>query len=236
MADAKNIYEQLEELKEQLNEANKPRTLDEQLANNDPAVIEFVKNAKRVWRYYGERSDFNRKLKAIRKRGIILLILLALQIAIPFLLVSVPYVWILISINTMFCIGYGVYSGYNFFKKREYEIPYDQTCGLGQYNEYDDNNVIISTENGFWLKAFKLFTLSILPLSIFVFSFFGLMVLLGLASIGGWIAFLLSGLIFPLSAARFSDSGMDYVLYFVDDKNEIKYHLLKDFIKRNNLQ
>ena len=108
MADAKNIYEQLEELKEQLNEANKPHTLDEQLANNDPAVIEFVKNAKRVWRYYGERSDFNRKLKAIRKRGIILLILLALQIAIPFLLVSVPYVWILIVINTMFCIGYGV--------------------------------------------------------------------------------------------------------------------------------
>ena len=50
MADAKNIYEQLEELKEQLNEANKPHTLDEQLANNDPAVIEFVKNAKRVWR------------------------------------------------------------------------------------------------------------------------------------------------------------------------------------------
>ena len=230
MADAKNIYEQLEELKEQLNEANKPHTLDEQLANNDPAVIEFVKNAKRVWRYYGERSDFNRKLKAIRKRGIILLILLALQIAIPFLLLSVPYVWILIVINTMFCIGCGVYSGYKFFKKREYEIPYDQTCGFGQYNEYDDNNVIISTENGFWLKAFKLFTLWILPLSIWVFSFFGL------ASIEGWIAFLLCCLRVPLSAARFSDSGMGYVLYFVDDKNEIEYHLLKDFMKRNKLK
>ena len=136
----------------------------------------------------------------------------------------------------MFCIGYGVYSGYNFFKKREYEIPYDQTCGFGQYNEYDDNNVIISTENGFWLKAFKLFTLLILPLSILVFSFFGLMVFLGLASIGGWIAFLLSGLIFLLSAARFSDSGMGYVLYFVDDKKEIEYQLLKDFMKRNHLQ
>ena len=46
MADTKNVYEQLEELKEKLNEANKPRTLVEQLANNDPAVIEFVKTAK----------------------------------------------------------------------------------------------------------------------------------------------------------------------------------------------
>ena len=136
----------------------------------------------------------------------------------------------------MFCIGYGVYSGYKFFKKREYEIPYDQTCGFGQYNEYDDNNVIISTENGFWLKAFNLFTLLILPLSILVFSFFGLIGFFGLASIGGWIAFLLSCLCAPLSAARFSDSGMGYVLYFVDDKNEIEYHLLKDFMKRNKLK
>ena len=56
MADTKNVYEQLEELKEKLNEANKPRTLVEQLANNDPAVIEFVKTAKRVWRYCGDKS------------------------------------------------------------------------------------------------------------------------------------------------------------------------------------
>ena len=231
MADTKNVYEQLEELKENLNEANKPRTLDEQLANNDPVVIEFVKNAKRVWRYHGEHSDFNRNLKKVKKRGIIYLLLLSLQLALPFLLVSAtPYAWILVAINSMLCLGYGAYSGYRFFKKREYEIPYDQTCGFGQYNEYDDNNVIISTENGFWLKAFKLFTLLILPLSIWVFSFFGL------ASIEGWIAFLLCCLRVPLSAARFSDSGMGYVLYFVDDKNEIEYHLLKDFMKRNKLK
>lgn len=63
MADTKNVYEQLEELKEKLNEANKPRTLVEQLANNDPAVIEFVKNAKRVWRYCGDKSELKRRNK-----------------------------------------------------------------------------------------------------------------------------------------------------------------------------
>ena len=230
MAETKNVYEQLEELKEKLNEANKPRTLGEQLASDDPAMIEFVKTAKRVWRYRGEHSDFNRELKAIRKRGIILLILLALQIAMPFLLITVPYIWVLITINTAFCVGYGAYNGYNFFKKREYEIPYDQTCCFGQYNEYDDNGVIVSTKNGFWLKAFNVFTRSILPLSIWAFSFFGL------TTINGWIVFLLRCLRAPFLATLFSTSGMGYVLYFVDDKNDIEYHLLKDFMKRNKLK
>ena len=172
MTDTKNVYEQLEELKEKLNEANKPRTLVKQLANDDPAVIEFVKNAKRVWRYHGEHSDFNRNLKKVKKRGIIYLLLLSLQLTLPFLLVSAtPYAWILVAINSMLCLGYGAYSGYRFFKKREYEIPYDKTCGFGQYNEYDDNGIIISTENGALLKVFKLLT-ELMPVVILLFSFF----------------------------------------------------------------
>ena len=230
MADTKNVYEQLEELKEKLNEAKKPRTLADQLADNDPAVIEFVKNAKRVWRYRGEHSDFNRNLKKMKKRGIIYLLLLSLQFASPFLLVSAtPYAWILVAINSILCLGYGVYSGYRFFKRREYEIPYDKTCGFGQYNEYDDNGIIISTENGALLKAFQLFT-ELMPLPIFVFSFFCL------NDISGLIAFCLCGLRISLSAVRFSDSGMGYTLYFVNNKNEIKYHFLKDFMKRNKLK
>lgn len=230
MAETKNVYEQLEELKEKLNEANKPRTLVKQLANDAPAVVEFVKNAKRVWRYHGENSDFNRNLKKVRKRGIIYLLLLLLQFALPFLLVSAtPYAWILVAINSMLCFGYGAYSGYKFFKKREYEIPYDKTCGFGQYNEYDDNGIIISTENGALLKAFKLLT-ELMPIAIFVFSFFCL------GTTSGFIAFILCLTRIPLSAARFSDSGMGYTLFFVDDKNEIEYHLLKDFMKRNKLK
>lgn len=230
MADTKNVYEQLEELKEKLNEANKPRTLVEQLANDDPAVIEFVKNAKRVWRYHGEHSDFNRNLKKVKKRGIIYLLLLSLQLALPLLLVSsTPYAWILVAINSMLCLGYGAYSGYRFFKKREYEIPYDKTCGFGQHNEYDDNGIIISTENGALLKAFKLFT-ELIPIAILVLSF------LCFCTIGGKIAFFLCLTRILLSAARFSDSGMGYTLFFVDDKNEIEYHLLKDFMKRNKLK
>ena len=230
MADTKNVYEQLEELKAKLNEAKKTRTLADKLADNDPAVIEFVKNAKRVWRYHGEHSDFNRNLKKVKKRGIIYLLLLSLQLALPFLLVSAtPYAWILVAINSLLCLGYGTYSGYRFFKKREYEIPYDKTCGFGQYNEYDDNGIIISTENGALLKAFKLLP-ELMLAAIFVFSLFCL------NEIGGLIVCCLCFLRMPFSIARFFDSGMGYVLYFVDDKNEIEYHLLKDFMKRNKLK
>ena len=208
MADTKNVYEQLEELKEQLNKANKPRTLAEQLANDDPAIIEFVKNAKRVWRYCGEHSDFNRELKKVKKRGVIYLLLLSLQFALPFLFVpATPYAWILVAINSIFCLGYGIYSGYRFFKRREYEIPYDKTCGFGQYNEYDDNGIIISTENGALLKSFQLLT-ELMPVAIFVFSFFCL------NEIGGWIVFVFCVLRIPLSAARISDSGMGYIFSF----------------------
>ena len=230
MADTKNVYEQLEELKAKLNEAKKPRTLADQLADNDPAVIEFVKNAKRVWRYHGEHSDFNRDLKKMKKRGIIYLLLLSLQFVLPFLLVSAtPYAWILVAINSILCLGYGVYSGYGFFTRREYEIPYDKTCGFGQYNEYDDNGIIISTENGALLKTFKILPEFMLA-AIFVFSLFCL------NEIGGLIVCCLCFLRMPLSVVRFLGSGMDYVLYFVDDKNEIEYHLLKDFMKRNKLK
>ena len=88
MADTKNVYEQLEELKEKLNEANKPRTLVEQLANNDPAVIEFVKNAKRVWRYCGDKSELKRRNKKKQQRSIIAFFLLAIYLIIPFFFVT----------------------------------------------------------------------------------------------------------------------------------------------------
>lgn len=201
-----------------------------QKASADPTVIEFVKTAKRVWRYCGEYSDFNRNLKKVKKRGIIYLLLLSFQLALPFLLVSAtPYAWILVAINSMLCLGYGTYNGYRFFKKREYEIPYDKSCGFGQHNEYDDNGIVISTENGALLKVFKLLT-ELMPAVIMLFSFFCL------GTAGGLITFILCLTRIPLSAARFSDSEMDYVLYFVDDKNEIEYHFLKDFMKRNKLK
>ena len=108
MADAKNIYEQLEELKEQLNEANKPHTLDEQLANNDPAVIEFVKNAKRVWRYCRDKSELKRRNKEKYQSSIVAFCLLAIYLIVPFLFITKPLGWVLPIFTCITCIGQAI--------------------------------------------------------------------------------------------------------------------------------
>ena len=229
MADTKNVYEQLEELKEKLNEANKPRTLVEQLANDDPAVIEFVKKAKRVWRYHGEHSDFDRKIKALQKRGLILILWLLMQIAYPFLMVSIPYAWIIIAINAAICVGYGVYKGRCFFKKRSFELEYD-----GMQNmlcEYDDNGIVKFTKLPFVEQALKVSTFVVMPLSCVVF----LILSDNLVSVA-WFVSLFSLSLCSIPLTILSNSGISYVLFFVDDKNEIEYHLLKDFMKRNKLK
>ena len=229
MADTKNVYEQLEELKEKFNEANKPRTLDEQLANNDPAVIEFVKKAKRVWRYHGEHSDFNRKIKALHKRGIFLVLWLLMQIAYTFLMIYVPYAWIIISINAAICVGYGIYKGRCFFKRRSFELEYDGMQNM--HREYDDNGIVKFTKLPFAERVLKVVTFVIMPSSCVVF----LILSNNLMSVA-WFVALFSLSLCPIPLNILSNSGISYVLFFVDDKNEIKYHLLKDFMKRNKLK
>ena len=229
MADTKNVYEQLEELKEKLNEANKPRTLTEQLANDDPAVIEFVKKAKRVWRYHGEHSDFNRKIKALQKRGFILILWLLMQIACPFLMVSIPYAWIIIATNATICVGYGIYKGRCFFKNRSFEIAYDGMQNM--HCEYDDNGIVKFTKLPFAERVSKVITFVIMPLSCVVF----LILSDNMVSVA-WFVSLFSLFLCSIPLNILSNSGISYVLFFVDDKNEIEYHFLKDFMKRNKLK
>ena len=51
-----------------------------------------------------------------------------------------------------------------------------------------------------------------------------------------WFVSLFSLFFCSIPLTILSDSGISYVLFFVDDKNEIEYHLLKDFMKRNKLK
>ena len=229
MAETKNVYEQLEELKEKLSEANKPRTLVEQLASDDPALIEFVKNAKRVWRYHGEQSDFNRKIKKLQKRGIFLILWLLAQISYTCLMVSIPYAWLIISINAVMCLGYGIYKGRHFFKKRSFELAYEDMKNM--HCEYDDNGIVKFTKLPFVERVLRVVTFIVMPLSCVVF----LILSDNLMSVV-WFVSLFSLFFCSIPLTILSDSGISYVLFFVDDKNEVEYHLLKDFMKRNKLK
>ena len=204
-------------------------TVDIDITKATNAACEsIVKNATRVWRYHGEKSDFRRETNKIKKRGIILIIILLIQIALPFFLIAKPHYWIFATINAGVCAGYGVYSGYRFFRKRKYEEPYGRKCEFWQRNDYDDNGIAIITEDKLLFKLFKILTLIILPIiSIVLFISSDLFPLQLIFSI-------LLGASVPIATTL--ESGLGYILYFIYGDNQVPYDHLKGFMKKNNLK
>ena len=204
-------------------------TVDIDITKATNAACEsIVKNAARVWRYHGEKSDFRRETNKIKKRGIILIIILLIQIALPFFLITKPHYWIFATINAGVCAGYGVYSGYRFFRKRKYEEPYGRKCEFWQRNDYDDNGIAIITEDKLLFKLFKILTLIILPIiSIVLFISSDLFPLQLICSI-------LLGTSVPIATTL--ESGLGYILYFIYGDNQVPYDHLKGFMKKNNLK
>ena len=228
MADTKNVYEQLEELKEKLNEANKPRTLVEQLANDDPAVIEFVKNAKRVWRYRGDKSELKRRNKKKYQRSIVAFCLLAIYLIVPFLFITKPLGWVLPIVTCITCIGQAILLFLK-MKPSEYELQYNLIPSFWKYAEYDDNEIVCATKDKWWVVTLRI-VLLIIPIALGAEM---LLFLEGFWKIAGYVMIILCSVLW----LPFKDNTIyGYQLHFVDDKNDIEYHLLKDFIGRNNLQ
>ena len=228
MADTKNVYEQLEELKEKLNEANKPRTLAEQLANDDPAVIEFVKNAKRVWRYRGDKSELKRRNKKKYQRSIVAFCLLAIYLIVPFLFITKSLGWVLPIVTCITCIGQAILLFLK-MKPSEYELQYNSIPSFWKYAEYDDNEIVCATKDKWWVVTLRI-VLLIIPIALGAEM---LLFLEGFWKIAGYVMIILCSVLW----LPFKDNTIyGYQLHFVDDKNDIEYHLLKDFIGRNNLQ
>ena len=228
MADTKNVYEQLEELKEKLNEANKPRTLAEQLANDDPAVIEFVKNAKRVWRYCGDKSDLKRRNKKKYQRSIVAFCLLAIYLIVPFLFITKSLGWVLPIVTCITCIGQAILLFLK-MKPSEYELQYNSIPSFWKYAEYDDNEIVCATKDKWWVVALRI-VLLIIPIALGAEM---LLFLEGFWKIAGYVMIILCSVLW----LPFKDNTIyGYQLHFVDDKNDIKYHLLKDFMQRNKLK
>lgn len=84
---SKTVFEQLEEVQKELKDLKeKQKTLVDQLNEDDPIIIEFVKTANRVWRYSYEKSDLKRKNNKNKKICIIGFVLLAVCLILPFFL------------------------------------------------------------------------------------------------------------------------------------------------------
>ena len=89
MSENKTVFEQLEEVQKELKDLkDKQKTLVDQLNEDDPKIIEFVKNANRVWRYSGEKSDLRRENNKNKKLSIIGFVLLAVYLIVPFFFIT----------------------------------------------------------------------------------------------------------------------------------------------------
>jgi hypothetical protein len=225
----KNVYEQLADLQNQLAEMqSKPRTVQDLIAEDDSKIIEFIKNARRVWRYSGDTSELKRENKRRRRKFIIGFFVLTILLIVPFFFITQPFGWILPIFSITVCIGQGIYQAL-IFKHREYEVPYDQIPSLGRYAELDDNDIVCATKDKWWVIALGI-VLWLMPIALGAEM---LIFLEGLWKIAGYVMIILCSVLW----LPFKDNTIyGYQLHFVDDKNDIEYHLLKDFMKRNKLK
>ena len=229
MSENKTVFEQLEEVQKELKDLkDKQKTLVDQLNEDDPKIIEFVKNANRVWRYSYEKSDLRRKNNKNKKMSIIGFILLAIYLIVPFFFISKPYGWILPVLSVIVCICQGTLQIFK-MKQREYELKYNDIPSFWRYAELDDNDIVCATKDKWWVILLRVCVL-LIPIAISVEMF---LFLDGIWEIICW----LPAVLFSLLILPFRDNTIyGYQLHFVDDKNDIEYIHLKEFMTRNNLK
>ena len=229
MDKVKNVYDQIADLKSEISEIKtKPRTIHDQMNDNEPIVFDFVKNAKRVWRYRYEKSELRRKNKNRKQISIFALCLLFLYIAIPFLFITKPLGWIMPIVSCIVCIPQIIIQVHK-IKPREYEMEYDKLLCFWRYAELDDNDIVSATKDKWWVILLRIAIL-LLQLAIgieFLVYFDNWLKLLGFVLI----------ISCSLTLLPFRDRTIyGYELHFIDDKNDIEYYHLKDFMNRNNLK
>ena len=234
MAEVKNVYEQLADVQQELETLKRQTTtLQAQMASDDPGLIEFVKNAKRIWRFDGGKSELRRHAAAIKKQGIMKLVLLFVQFLLPFFMISIPSSWFLVLFNGMICIFCMTYVSYDHFRKRVYEIPYDKWHVWGLRFDYDDNDIVCATPACAWLKLLQLFQ-GVSLIAIIVFSVYNFVYT------GDWKAVVLMLIAFALTSCAplrgLRGRGAMYSLHFVDEKNDFEYYLFKEFMNRHHLK
>lgn len=229
MSENKTVFEQLEDVQKELKDLkDKQKTLVDQLNEDDPKIIEFVKTAKRVWRYSYEKSDLKRKNNKNKKMSIMAFALLTIYLIVPFFFITNPYGWILPVFSGVVCICQGILQVFK-MKAREYELKYNDIPSFWRYAEFDDNDIVCATKDKWWVVLLRVCVL-LIPIAISVEM---LLFLDGIWKFLCWIP----GVLFSLLMLPFRDNTIyGYQLHFIDDKNDIEYVFLKGFMKRNNLK
>ena len=235
MNENKTVFEQLADVQQELQDIKtKQRTFDDQLRENDPKIINFIKEAKRIWRYSGEKSDLRRENNRFRKKTILRCIMLLVQVVIPLCFITVPYVWISFTFSGIVAILGSIYFIAQ-SKDSPYQMEYSEMEKERWWNVYDfdDNDIICQSREKGIFKALRILMYLVPILNAICLLFFG-----GFIGENTWayICGFFEVLLMSFGVVFFNSSGKGYQLYFINEKNEVLYYHLKEFMTRNNLK
>lgn len=238
MSEYRNLFNEIDIIKEKIiaNNSNS-RTLDDDIRENNPNLINFILKANRVWRYNGDKSQFTRKIRNIRNKRLTILISLILQLLVSFFILRFNYGWILFSFNILWIGPYIYYIVLNLKSNLNYEIKNADYCKAPLYkNFYDDNGILYTRENVILIKIVKILSLSTIFQSVYLFvSILSLKIESTFIAVG-YISVIIQFLIYFVFMYCLTLSDPKYYLYFVDDKNDIEYLWIKDFMNKNSIK
>ena len=235
---ADNVFDKLDEQSKILaridkNTSDNFSVVDEMLKTNPSELVEFVKNADRVFIYCGDKSELNRKNKKCRISCIKKMIFALIQIATILSAIYVLYMWCVLILNLL-VYSYPIYKAIT-FKSSAYKIKYDDFVKRND-GIYDDNGIMCGNDDEKWYFIFLRVAAIILPfVNAFALFFFPsilggfhiyMIVLAALDFIAGYIAIR----VFSERHNRYYD------IYFIKDDISVPYEYLKDFMQRNNLK
>ena len=224
---ADNVFDKLDEQAKVLaridkNTSDNDSVIDEMIKTDPSELVEFVKNADRVFIYCGDKSELNRKNKKCRISCIKKMILALIQIATVLSAIYVPYMWCVLILDLL-VYAYPIYKAI-VFKPLPYEIKYSEFV-KSHDGIYDDNGIMCGNNDEKWYFMLLKIAVIVVPSILGGFHIY-MIVLAALDFIAGYIAIR----VFLEQHSRYYD------IYFIKDDISVPYEYLKDFMQRNNLK
>lgn len=232
MAESGNLFEKLDEIKSGIDEIKPAQKMTEAEA------IEFIKTAKRVFIYKGQKSEFNYALKSWRAKQIALIVCLAVS-PVLYLLPLILY-----GADYLLWIAFAVVAALNIFQVaitisdlcgkniNKYEIEYNDFHVWTKKYYYDDNGIIYRVKLKLPLIILKILcVVGNYAIAIFFFNIFISQMKLAVVYFIIMLAFsIIIQLLLQISVLK------GYALYFKDGDTIIPYYSLADFMMKHNLK
>jgi len=235
---ADNVFDKLDEQAKVLaridkNTSDNASVIEEMIKTDPSELVEFVKNADRVFIYCEDKSDLNRKNKNRRISIIKKLVLSLIQIITVLAAIYIPYMWCVLILNLLI-YAYPIYKAVT-FKPLPYEMKYDEMDKKSN-GIYDDNNILCGNDGEKWYVKILRVAAMIMP----ILNAASLWFIPAISGITHIYLFVFAGTDFICGLFLFSvflsDVYCGYNLYFVKNDLSIPYEQLKEFMQQNNLK